>query len=242
MRLLAFSRCTALEVLRDPVNILFGLGFPVGLLLVMVSIGHSVPIAAFDVASLTPGIAVFGLSFMTLFSAMVVARDRETSFLMRLHTTPLTAVDYLLGYTLPMVPMALGQSAICYVTAMLLGLPATIDVLWACLTTVPMALLFVGLGLLAGSLLGTKQVGGVCGAVLTTLTAWLSGAWFDPAVVGGAFGSVAEALPFIHGTVMGRLALTGELGQVPGQLGWVLPWTLAVWVVALVAFLWRMRH
>ena len=69
MRMLTFARRCAREILRDPLNLLFGLGFPVVLLLLLSAIQANVPVALFEIAHLTPGITVFGLSFLTLFSA-----------------------------------------------------------------------------------------------------------------------------------------------------------------------------
>jgi acetyl esterase/lipase len=92
--MLTFAKRCVKEILRDPLNLAFGLGFPVVLLLMLSVIQSNVPVSLFEIASLTPGITVFGLSFMTLFSATLLARDRESSFLQRLYTTPMKAKDF----------------------------------------------------------------------------------------------------------------------------------------------------
>ena len=107
MKLLAFSGRTAKEILRDPLNLAFGIGFPVVLLLLLSAIQANIPVSLFEIQQLAPGIAVFGLAFFTLFSATLVARDRESAFLARLYTTPLPALDFILGYLLPLLPMFL---------------------------------------------------------------------------------------------------------------------------------------
>lgn len=198
MRMLSFARRTAKEILRDPLNLAFGLGFPVALILLMSAIQANVPVPIFEIKSLAPGVSVFGLSFMTLFSATLVARDRETAFLERLYTTPMKATDFIFGYILPMIPIAMAQTIVCYLLAVVLGLPVSISILYAVLLNLPAALFFIALGLLCGSLFTVKQVGGICGALLTNLSAWLSGAWFDLTLVGGAFEKIASALPFMH--------------------------------------------
>ena len=131
MRMLTFSERTVKEILRDPLNLGFGLGFPLVLLFMLSAIQANIPVSLFEIGSLTPGIAVFGLSFMTLFSATLIAKDRSGSLLQRLYTTPMRAHDYILGYTLPMLPIALAQSAVCYGAAMALGLDLSIHLLWA---------------------------------------------------------------------------------------------------------------
>ena len=99
MRCAAFGVRTAKEIIRDPLSVTFGLGFPVVLLLLLSAIQANVPVSLFEIESLAPGIAVFGLAFMTLFSATLIAKDRESSFMSRLLTTPLTGVDFMIGYT-----------------------------------------------------------------------------------------------------------------------------------------------
>src|SRR5574344_944835 len=142
MRMLTFSNRTAKEILRDPLNLAFGLGFPVALLLLLSAIQANIPVKMFELDKLTPGITVFGLSFMTLFSATIIAKDRGSSLLQRLYTTPLTSVDFILGYTLPVIPIALAQCVICYIAALCLGLKLTIHILYAILFNIPVAVLF----------------------------------------------------------------------------------------------------
>ena len=143
MRLLSFSGRTAKEILRDPLNLGFGIGFPVVLLLLLSAIQANVPVSLFEIQHLAPGIAVFGLAFLTLFSATLIAKDRESAFLARLYTTPLTAADFILGYLLPILPIALAQSVICYAVAAVLGLRITVNVLYAVLLMLPVSLFFI---------------------------------------------------------------------------------------------------
>ena len=221
MRMLTFARRNAKEILRDPLNFLFGLGFPLVLILLLSAIQASIPVSLFEIEHLTPGITVFGLSFMTLFSATLIAKDRGSALLQRLYTTPLTPLDFILGYTLPLLPFAVAQSAVCYLVAFLLGLDVTGNVLLALLFILPVAVLFIALGLLFGSILTDKQVGGVCGALLTNLSAWLSGIWFDLALVGGVFQRIAYALPFVHAVEMERAIIAGDLYGILPHLWWV---------------------
>lgn len=242
MRMLTFASRNTKEILRDPLNLGFGLGFPLVLILLLSAIQANIPVPLFEIASLAPGIAVFGLSFITLFSATLVAKDRGSALLCRLYTTPLTPTDFILGYTLPLLPIAVGQSAITYAVAMLLGLQPSVHMLLALLLILPVALLYVSLGLLFGSFLTDKQVGGVCGALLTNLSAWLSGIWFDLELVGGAFREVAYCLPFVHAVELERAALSGELAAIPAHLAWVLGYALLATVAAVLLFLRQMKR
>lgn len=242
MRLLTFSGRTAKEILRDPLNLGFGLGFPLILIFLLSAIQANVPVSLFEIESLTPGITVFGLSFMTLFAATLIAKDRESALLQRLYTTPLTALDFIFGYILPILPIAVAQSVICYVVAILLGLPVTVTIVYAVLFIIPISLFFIALGLLCGSVFGVKQVGGICGALLTNLTAWLSGVWFDLNLVGGAFKKIANALPFVHAVELERAVLKGNYADIFPHIYWVLGYTIVAVIVAVLLFLRQMKR
>ena len=166
MRMMTFSKRCAKEILRDPINLGFGLGFPLILLLLLNTIQKNIPVSLFEINALTPGITVFGLSFMTLFSATLIAKDRESALLQRLYTTPLTGSDFIIGYMLPLLPISLGQTLICYLIAIPLGLTVSVNIIYAIIGIIPMAIFNIALGLLCGSILGVKQVGGICGALL----------------------------------------------------------------------------
>ena len=241
MRMLTFAKRNLREMIRDPLMIGFSLGFPLILILLLSAIQASIPVSLFEIQHLTPGITVFGLSFMTLFSATVISRDRSTSFLQRLYTTPLTSLDFILGYTLPIIPLSVGQSVICYIVAIILGLDITVNILLAVLFVVPISILYIALGLLFGSILNDKQVGGICGALLTNLSAWLSGTWFDLELVGGVFKKIAYALPFVHAVDMERAVLSGNLADILPHLWWVLGYTIAAMIGAVLLFLRQMK-
>lgn len=241
MKMLTFAKRNAKEILRDPLNLAFGLGFPLVLILLLSAIQANIPVELFEIAHLSPGIAVFGLSFMTLFSATLISKDRTSALLQRLYTTPLTPLDFILGYALPMLPISVVQSVICYAVAIFLGLEVTVNILFAIILIIPTALLYIALGLLFGSILTDKQVGGICGALLTNLSAWLSGIWFDLDLVGGAFKTIADLLPFVHSVEMGRAALSGDFANILPHLLWVLGYAIAAGVGAVLLFLHQMK-
>ena len=241
MRMRTFSARCVKEILRDPINLFFGLGFPLVLLLLLSAIQANIPVSLFAIDTLTPGISVFGLSFMTLFSATLVAKDRESAFLQRLYTTPLTGVEFILGYMLPLLPIALGQAIICYLAAIPLGLTPSVNILYAVIGMIPMAVFHIGLGLLCGSVLGVKQVGGLCGALLTNLSAWLSGVWFDLKLVGGEFQKLANALPFVHAVEMERALCAGDFEAAVLHLPAIILYSAAVTAAAVFCFLTQMK-
>ena len=178
---------------------------------------------------------------MTLFSATIIAKDRGSSLLQRLYTTPLTPLDFILGYTLPIIPISVAQCIICYIAAIILGLNITVNILYAVAFIVPVSILYIALGLLCGSVLNDKQVGGICGALLTNLSAWLSGVWFDLDLVGGAFKKIAYALPFVHAVEMERAVLAGDFAGIFPHVGRVRGYVGVLLVLAVLLFLRQMK-
>ncbi len=241
MRMMTFAKRCAKEILRDPLNLVFGLGFPLVLLLLLSAIQANIPVSLFEIDTLTPGITVFGLSFITLFSATLIAKDRESAFLQRLYTTPLRGFDFIIGYMLPLLPIAIGQIIICYLFAIPLGLTVSVNIIYAILGIIPMAIFNIALGLLCGSVLGVKQVGGICGALLTNLSAWFSGVWFDLNLVGGTFKKIAHALPFVHAAEMEKALFTGDFEDAAAHILPIALYSLFITVAAVLCFLRQMK-
>lgn len=241
MRMMTFAKRCAKEILRDPITLGFGLGFPLVLLVLLTAIQSNIPVNLFEINTLTPGITVFGLSFMTLFSATLIAKDRESALLQRLYTTPLTGVDFIIGYMLPILPIAIGQTVICYLFAIPLGLEVSVNIIYAVIGIIPMAIFNIALGLLCGSVLGVKQVGGICGALLTNLSAWFSGVWFDLNLVGGTFKKIANALPFVHAAELEKAIFNGNFEDAVSHILPIVLYSVLITVLAVFCFLRQMK-
>lgn len=242
MRMISFAKRNFKEIVRDPLNLCFLFGFPVVLLLLLSAIQANIPVSMFEIEHLSPGIVVFGLAFMTLFSATLIAKDRQSSFMHRLYTTPMTPIDFILGYMLPLIPIALGEGVVTYIFAMILGLEFSINILLSIVLVIPIALLYIGLGLLCGSVFNDKQVGGICGALLTNLSAWFSGIWFDLDLVGGVFKKIAYMLPFVHAVEMQRAVIAENYSEILPHFLWVLAYAILIVFIAIVLFLRQMKR
>lgn len=241
MRMRSFCSRTAKEILRDPLNIIFGLGFPIVLLALLSAIQANIPVSLFEIQALAPAITVFALSFITLFSATLISKDRESALLSRLYTTPMTPLDFIVGYALPILPLAIAQCAVTFLFSFVLGLAPSVNILFALILEIPTAIFFISLGLICGSVLSVKQVGGLCGALLTNLSAWLSGIWFDLELVGGVFKKIAYLLPFVHAVELERAAAIGNFQETIPHLLWVISYALILSVIAVFTFLRQMK-
>ncbi len=142
---------------------------------------------------------------------------------------------------LPILPIAIGQTVICYLFAIPLGLEVSVNIIYAVIGIIPMAVINIALGLLCGSLFGVKQVGGICGALLTNLSAWLSGVWFDLNLVGGTFKKIANALPFFHAAEMEKAIFNGNFEGTVSHVLPILLYSVLITVVAVFCFLRQMK-
>jgi ABC-2 type transport system permease protein len=147
----------------------------------------------------------------------------------------------MMGYMLPMIPIAVLQGLVCYIVALALGLQITFGVAYAVLMIAPISVFYISLGLLCGSLFNVKQVGGICGALLTNLSAWLSGVWFDVALMGEGFRKIANLLPFVHAVELERAMLSGALEGVLVHLFVVLAYAAVITACAILTFLRKMK-
>ncbi|EHI56129.1 hypothetical protein HMPREF9333_00659 [Johnsonella ignava ATCC 51276] len=240
MRMFLFAKRNIKEILRDPINLFFSIGFPLVLLVLLSIINSSIPPEAkntmFQIKNLAPGLAMFGSVFMALFAGMLLSKDRTSSFLMRLFTSPMTAADFILGYTLPMVVMTIIQAAITLLAGGAFGLDININIIFAIIMTALTSLFFVGTGLFFGSLLNDKAVGGVCGALLTNIAGWLSGVFIPIDLIGGAFKAITHILPFYNSAEAIRISLSGNFSYILPHLIVVTVYTIVIFTLAIIAF------
>lgn len=243
MRALNFSKRNIKELLRDPMMFIFSLGFPLVMLALMTVINRSVPdaVSLFEIETLSPGIAVFGLSFIALFSGTLLASDRETSFLLRLFSTPMSAADYVFGYILPVVLLSFCQTVICFAASFICGLKISAGVFLALFVSIPTAVMFIGIGLCLGCVATEKAVGGISSAIITVST-WLAGIWFDIALIGGVFETICKLLPFYHARESLYAAISGNYGDIPVHLAWVAGYAALFVIIAIVLFRRKMRE
>lgn len=243
MKSKVFAGRTWKEMMRDPLSYIFCLGFPIVMLVIMSIVDQSIPTEAgpqvFHLPNLAPGIAYFGLTFVMLFACIQVSKDRATALLLRLYASPMKPLDYIVGYTMPMVILAVVQTVICFGASVVVGLciGETLPVgamLLSALALVPSMLLFVGFGILFGTLVGEKAAPGVC-SIIISVAGMIGGIWMDVDSIGGVLSKVAKALPFYHGVTLARLPFRETAEGAVEHLLWtlvcgVLVYGLAVWV------------
>ena len=238
--MLTFARRNRKEILRDPVTLLFGILLPIIIMWLFSIMQKNMPFDLYSIENLTPGIVIFSFSFITLFSGMLLGKDKSTSFLTRIFASPMTATDFIVGYTLPLLPVGILQIVICFISAFVLDLPFNINVIIAFIVLIIISFLYIGFGILLGTFLTDKQVGGAF-AIFVNLSAWLSGAWFELDMIGGTFKTISYLLPFAHARDATKATLVGEYGNLVVPLLWVIGYTIVIYFIAISGFKKKMK-
>ncbi len=212
----AFAVRNIKELMRDPLSYIFCLGFPIVMLVVMTLVNESIPEEAgmtiFRIDNLAGGIAVFGQTFIMLFTALTVSKDRSGAFLIRMYASPMRSADFIGGYILPMTAVSAVQTAAAFAAALIISLITKtslniLGLLAAVFFTLPSAVMFIDFGLLFGSLFSEKSAPGLC-ALIISLGSFLGGIWFDAEATGGVMLKLCKALPFWYCTRTARSAIT----------------------------------
>lgn len=229
MRTKELARRNLTSVLRDPLSLGLAVALPVGMLLILVAVGRAVgeadaPWMAASV--LTPGIALFGFVMLMFSSAMALSRDRDSSLLSRMLTAPVSASDFIAGYSVPYLPVAFAQALVLYVIGAFFGLEIIGNVGLVVVVLGLMAVFYIALGMIFGATLTVNQVTGAYSAVL--LLTIFGGAWLDLSALGGAFEAVGNLFPFAHALDAARAVMVdgAGLGDIAGDLAWVAGYTL----------------
>ncbi len=250
MRVMAFTSRNIKELLRDPISYVFCLGLPIVMLIVMTLINDSIPVVPgtpkiFNIEKLTPAMTVFALTFIMLFACIRVSGDRSSAFLTRLYASPMKSGDYIMGYTLPFGIIALFQIIITYTSGEIIALinSKSFDIINALLSVpllFPSMVLFIGIGIIFGTILNANAAPGVCSAVITA-TAILGGIWMDIDTMGGAWKTVCGCLPFYHSVKYARFALEGNFTDMLNPLLICSAFAALIFVIAVLVFSMKMK-
>ena len=193
MRMLNFAKRNFKELIRDPLSLIFEIILPIFLLFIFQQI--NIPGESYKLENFTPGIIVLGFSFITLFTATLVSKDRTSSLLIRLGISPMKSRDYILGYIISLIPIIIIQNILFFLTAIMLGFGFNVNIIYTILVSLIVSIIFISLGILIGSLVSEKATGGI-GSIIVQLVCFTSGMYFSKDLIGNVFAKVCEVLPF----------------------------------------------
>jgi len=234
MRMLNFAKRNFKELIRDPLSLIFEIMLPIFLLFIFQQI--NIPGESYKIENFTPGIIVFGFSFITLFTATLVSKDRSSSLLTRLGTSPMKSSDYILGYIVSLIPIIIIQDILFFIVAITLGLSFSINVIYSIFISLIVSILFISLGILIGSLVSEKATGGISSLVVQ-LVCFTSGMYFSKDLIGNAFVKICEILPFESclNIVKGVLNNSLDIISIRNLIVFLL-YTIVVLVLSIVTF------
>lgn len=193
MRTLNFAKRNFKEFIRDPLSIIFAVILPLFLLFIFQQ--FDIPAENFKIENFTPGIIIFSFSFITLFTAMLISKDRSTSLLIRLGISPMKPMDYIFGYIISIIPIIIIQNILFFILAVILELNFSINIIWAALISIVIAILFIAMGILIGSIFSEKASSGIS-SIVVPLVCFTSGMYFSKDMLGDIFSKVCDYLPF----------------------------------------------
>ena len=234
MRMLNFAKRNFKELVRDPLSLVFEIILPIFLLFIFQQI--DLPEEIYSIENFTPGIIIFGFSFVTLFTASLIAKDRGSSLLIRLGTSPMKASDYILGYILSLIPIIIIQNVLFFISAMLLGLSFNISIIYTILISIVVSIIFISFGILIGSLVSEKGAGGI-GSLIVQLVVFTSGMYFSSDMMGKVFSTICKYLPFESSLVIIRGFLSNNLNIISARNIIVFSlYTVIILVLSIIVF------
>lgn len=232
MRIITFAKRNFKEIIRDPLSLIFSLILPLFLLFIFQQ--FKIPNEVYKLNNFTPSIILFSFSFVTLFTATLVAKDRETALLIRLGVSPMQPLEYILGYMLAILPMVIIQNILFFILAIILGLDFSLSIIWTIIVSLLISLLFIFLGILIGSVTKVKSASGVS-SVVVQVVCFTSGMYFSNDLVGPFFAKLCDVLPFSHALNIIRNVLNYRT-----TLAWdiiiTLGYTILVLVISIYTF------
>jgi ABC-2 type transport system permease protein len=234
MRILNFAKRNFKEIIRDPLSIIFSVLLPLILLFVFKQI--NIPSESYELQNFTPGIVVFGFSFISLFTAMLISKDRTTSLLVRLGISPMKPIEYILGYMLSIIPIIIIQNTLFFILAIILGLSFSINIIWAILISIVIAILFIAIGIIIGSLFSEKASSGIS-SIIVQLVCFTSGMYFPRELLGDVFSKICEFLPFESCVTIIKGIMNNNLEIISARNIVVFcTYTIAILVISVIVF------
>ena len=209
MKSIYFAKRNFKEILRDPLSLILGVLLPVLFILLFSTISKNVPVDVFKPVSIVPGITIFGFTFTTMFLGLLIARDKSTSFLTRLFISPLKSKDFIIGYSIPLLPFSLIIGIVCLIIGVLVGLPVSLTLIYTLISFIPYILFSVFIGVFLGVVCNEAQILTI-GNIYIISSALLGGAWMDLNILGKTIKSITEFLPFSHAIEFSRIILSGR--------------------------------
>ena len=246
---LVFVKRNLTELSSDVLSYIFCIAFPLVMLVIMSVLNDSIPkeanMTVFRIDNLSGGILVFGQTFVMLFTAILVATDKSSSFLMRLYATPMKSRNFTHGYIIPMLMISVVQSLVTVIASVIISLISGVSleplgVLLVIFTSLPSALMFISIGMIFGTLFSEKSAPGMC-SVIISLGSFLGGVFFDAEGIGGVMHKICTCMPFIYCTRTARASIRLDFGMESFVFPFLITLLIAIILVMLATAVFNSR-
>ena len=226
------------EIVRDPTSIIFMIALPLVMEILFYFLFHDMT-SQFAMKYLAPGIVVFSQAFLSLFAGILISTDRNSAFLTRLYVSKAKPYEFIFGYTLALLPLAIIQAILFFAVGGIIDSSLfCVRILYCILISPVTALFFIALGILFGATCNERSVGGVA-SVVVACQSMLSGMWFPVEGLNGFMLTLMKCLPFKNATDLMQNVLNGT-GDASKDFALplliVLGYTAAAFVVAVAVF------
>lgn len=242
-RILTLTKRNVKEIVRDPLSLIFMLLMPLFMEILFYFIFHNLT-EQFEMKYLAPGIVIFSQAFLTLFTGMIIATDKSTSFLTRLYVSKAKSHEFILSYALAVLPLVLIQSVLFFLVGGIFDSALfSLNTALAILVSIIPSFFFIGVGILFGSLCSEKSIGGISSIIIVGQSI-LSGMWFPTEGLDGAIVTIMKALPFKNATLLVQNTSNGisnGFNDFLLPLIIVLAYTLVFFALAIIVFKKKMK-
>jgi ABC-2 type transporter. len=235
MKSIYFAQRNLKEIVRDPLSLILGVLLPVLFIFLFSTISKNAPIGVFKPLNIVPGITIFGFTFTTMFLGLLIAKDKNSSFLTRLFISPLKPKDFIIGYSIPLLPFSLIIGVVCLVTGIIIGVSPSITLVYTLISFIPYILFSVFTGIFLGIVCNETQVIAI-GNIYIIASALLGGAWMDVNILGENIKKITEILPFSHAIEASRIVLSGRQDNIWIHLLIVCAYALLFFLLAIYFF------
>lgn len=199
-KIFAIAKRNFTEMFRDPVSLLLCLAFPLLMLCLMQLLFSNMQYLPenFKIENYASGICVFGYTFISLYVALQITTDKNTSFIKRLNISPIRRTDYIFSFYLSALPMTLLQTVIFFLVALIFGFPFNIYFLISILYLIPSAVLYISIGILIGIISKNGKMTGPISSIFISFIGIFGGIFTPASTFTGTFGKIINFLPFTH--------------------------------------------
>jgi ABC-2 type transport system permease protein len=189
------------------------------------------------------GIIVFGLLIMIPTSGRIMLRDKESRFLYRLLTTPARPWEFIAGYALSMVLLAIIQIFFFILLGWLFGMDIIGNLGLAFAVFLLTAVCSIGIGMVVASLSKSENQGESLSWLFSMPLAIVSGVWFSSEFMPSYINTFANLFPFAHAVDASRAVITRGAGMeaISGDFYFLVGWAAGIFIIGTILFSRTMR-